>query len=102
MFACIHGRSVSKTPGGDELSPALTDLAFTFSPLVEQTTADTIVFDIAGQDLLFGGMTATDSAPDVLANIAKAITQRARQLKVTVKVAIAANPDAAIHAARFL
>jgi len=102
MFACIHDRSVSKTPGGDEVSPALTDLAFTFSPLVEETTADTIVFDIAGQDLLFGGMTATNSAPDVLANIANAITQRARQLKVTVNVAIAANPDAAIHAARFL
>src|SRR5215831_1862704 len=101
MFACIHGRSVAKTPGGDDLSPALTDLAFTFSPLVERTAADTIVFDIAGQDLLFGAVTA-NSAPDVLANIANAITQRAGQLKVSVNVAIAANPDAAIHAARFL
>jgi len=101
MFACIHGRSVAKTPGGDDLSPALTDLAFTFSPLVERTAADTIVFDIAGQDLLFGAVTA-NSAPDVLANIANAITQRAGQLKVCVNVAIAANPDAAIHAARFL
>ena len=101
MFACVHSRSVSKTPGGDDLSPALTDLAFTFSPLVERTAADTIVFDIAGQDLLFGAVTA-NSAPDVLANIANAITQRAGQLKVCVNVAIAANPDAAIHAARFL
>jgi protein ImuB len=103
MFACIHGRSVSKPPGGDDdLSPALTDLAFTFSPLVERTTADTIVFDIAGQDLLFGGVTATNSEHEVLANIANAITQRARQLKVSIKVAIATNPDAAIHAARSL
>src|SRR6516164_2670062 len=102
MFACVHSRSVSKTPGGDDISLALTDLAFTFSPLVERTTADTIVFDIAGQDLLFGTTSATNSAPDVLANITKAITQRAGQLKISVKVAIAANPDAAIHAARFL
>jgi protein ImuB len=103
MFACIHARSVSKTPGGDDdLSPSLTDLAFTFSPLVERTTADTIVFDIGGQDLLFGGVTATNSAPGVLENIANAITQRARQLRVSVNVAIAANPDAAIHAARSL
>jgi len=102
MFACVHSRSVSKTPGGDEISPALMDLAFTFSLLVERTTADTIVFDIAGQDLLFGTISAMNSAPDVLANITKAITQRAGQLKISVKVAIAANPDAAIHAARFL
>jgi protein ImuB len=103
MFACIHGRSVSKPAGGnDDFLPVLTDLAFTFSPLVERTTPDTIVFDIAGQDLLFGSMTATSSAPEILANIANAITQRARQLKVSLNVAIAANPDAAIHAARFL
>jgi len=102
MFACVHSRGVSETPGGDEISPALTDLAFTFSPLVERTTADTIVFDIAGQDLLFGTISATNSAPDVLANITKAITQRAGKLKISVKVAMAANPDAAIHAARFL
>jgi hypothetical protein len=63
MFACIQGRGVSKLPvQNDSDSSSLVDLAFTFSPLVEQTTADTVVFDIAGQELLFGeaGTSETD------------------------------------------
>jgi protein ImuB len=94
MFACIHSRSVSDDSA---ISSALVDLAFTFSPLVEQTSADTVVFDVAGQDLLFGQV-----APAQMSNIARAIAQRARQVKVKAKFAIGANPDAAIHAARLL
>ena len=45
MFACIHSCSVS----GAGASEALVELAFTFSPLVELTRADTVVFDIAGE-----------------------------------------------------
>ena len=99
MFACIHSRSVVKTAASDEVSSSpLVELAFTFSPLVEQTSADTVVFDIAGQDLLFGCVMAGESA--LAMTIARAITQRAEQLNAPVNVALAANVDAAIHAAR--
>jgi protein ImuB len=94
MFACIHSRSVSSDSA---VSSALVDLAFTFSPLVEQTSADTVVFDVAGQDLLFGR-----AANVQLSGIANAIVQRARQVKVKANVSLAANADAAIHAARLL
>src|SRR6266850_2507906 len=55
MFASIYGRTIPKCEfQGDAGQGLLVDLAFTFSPLVEQTTADTVVLDVAGQDLLFG------------------------------------------------
>ena len=55
MFACIYCSSVSETTlPSTKGNVSLVDLAFTFSPLVEQTTADTVVLDISGQDLLFG------------------------------------------------
>jgi len=106
MFACIQGRGVSKLPvqnGSD--SSSLVDLAFTFSPLVEQTTADTVVFDIAGQDLLFGeaGTSETDVSPDAMAsakNLANEIVRRAQELNLAINVSVAANPDTSIHAAR--
>lgn len=106
MFACIYSRSVPKT---EDLIPAesenlsLIDLAFTFSPLVEQTTVDTVVLDVSGQDLLFGSdepaqITEVASAR----NIANEIFRRGKALRLTINVAVAANPDAAIHAARSL
>jgi hypothetical protein len=52
MFACIYGRTFSGH--GEDAATLLVDLAFTFSPLVEQTSADTVVLDVAGQELLFG------------------------------------------------
>src|SRR4051812_37918671 len=99
MFACIHTRSVSDDSA---TASALVELAFTFSPLVEQTSADTIVFDVAGQDLLFGQSPSVNDAGDLLSRLAKAIAQGARQAQIEANVSIAANPDAAIHAARFL
>ena len=107
MFACIHGRSVSKLPAQNgEDSSSLVDLAFTFSPLVEQTTADTVVFDISGQDLLFGEVVtseidARDAAMASANNIANEIVRRAQELSLTINVSAAINPDASIHAARF-
>ena len=108
MFACIYGRSVSKSatasPENQADSP-LVALAFTFSPLVEQTAADMVVLDISGQDLLFGA--AKDSPPSTnhpeiisARNVASEISRRARQLALEVNVAVASNPDAAIHLAR--
>jgi protein ImuB len=107
MFACIYGRSDSESlpASADNADLALVDLAFSFSPLVEQTTADTVVLDISGQDLLFGSpigsaQLTTDAEINSAHNLAKEIFCRARQLNLKVNVSGAANPDAAIHAAR--
>ena len=79
----------------------LVELAFTFSPQAEQTSADTIVLDVAGQDLLFGEMAVpANDENNVMSNIADAIVRRANDLHLTVNVAVAVNADAAIHAAR--
>jgi protein ImuB len=107
MFACIYGRSVSESlpASAGNADPALVDLAFTFSPLVEQTTADTVVLNISGQDLLFGSSVnsaqlTTDAEINSAHNLAKEIFCRARQSNLKVNVSVAANPDSAIHAAR--
>src|SRR4030095_1030376 len=108
MFACIYGRSVSaaaSVEANDMAQPVLVELAFTFSPLVEQTTADTVVLDIAGRDLMFGlpeasGELVGDSDLTSAHNLAMEIAHRARQLNLRVNVSVAANPDAAIHVAR--
>ena len=78
MFACLH------SPG--EIA-RLIACAQDFSPLVEQTDADTVTLDIDGLEHLFGSVH----------DIAHAI---ARRVGVPVNVAAAANPDAAFHAAR--
>jgi protein ImuB len=106
MFACIFCRGVSKAgPVTDEPQTVLADLAFTFSPLVEQTTADTVVLDIAGQDLMFGSPSIAveetiDAESNSARNLAIEILRRACQLNLKVNVAVAANPDAALHLAR--
>src|SRR5437763_10881022 len=101
MFACIHGRSVSKSAADSgAMVLTLVELAFTFSPLVEQTSADTIVLDVAGQDLLFGEMAVPTNDENVMSNIPNTIVRRANHSRLTVNVAVAANADAAIHAAR--
>jgi protein ImuB len=78
MFACLHGNG------------NLSALAFQFSPTVEQTAPDTVAFDASGLDRLFG-------FPQ---DIASALARRAAELGVKSNIAIAANPDAAICAAR--
>jgi protein ImuB len=107
MFACIYGRSVPKCGFHDEAGEAsLIDLAFTFSPLVEQTTVDTVVLDVAGQELLFGSTAnlrlATDGNAEIDSShaLANEIVRRATQLGFKVNVSVAANSDAAIHSAR--
>jgi len=67
MFACIYSGSVTKSqqkPTAEDANNGspLVDLAFTFSPLVEQTAVGTVVLDVAGQDLLFGPPSATAPA----------------------------------------
>src|SRR3954471_15597150 len=77
---------------------ALLDCACAFSPRVEDTKQaraeniwrDTVVLDVAGLEQLFG-------TPQ---KIACDIAHRAYQLGLPARVAIAGNPEAAIHAAR--
>jgi protein ImuB len=69
---------------------ALLDCAQSFSPRVEDTAPDTLVLDLDGLESLFGPP----------AKIAREIAQRASQLGLEVNVAVAANPDAAVIAAR--
>jgi protein ImuB len=78
MFACLHGHG------------NLTALAFEFSPVVEQTSEDTVTFDVSGLDRLFG----------LPQDVAAAIRRRAGDLGVKANLALAANPDAAICAGR--
>jgi protein ImuB len=104
MFACIYGQTFSKS--GTDDGEVLIDLAFTFSPLVEQTAVDTVVLDVAGQELLFGSPVSSGQAvndkPEISCaqSLANEIARRATQLNFKVNVSIAANPDVAVHAAR--
>ena len=70
----------------------LVEFAYGFSPLVEEVAPDTVVLDIAGCDLLFGGR----------GSIARRIAESAFRSGYKANVAMAENPDAAIHAARWL
>jgi protein ImuB len=90
MFACIFGKGIT-----DGVS--LVEFATAFSPLVEETAVDTIVIDAEGCELLFG------SAYELANQIAKcaARPKESAGLGCKVNVALAGNPDAAIHAARF-
>ena len=89
MFVCIYSKSL---PGG----VSLTEFGYAFSPLLEETTDDTVVLDVGGCELLFG------SAYE-LGNEAARRASRPKQaggLGCRVNVAVAANPDTAILASR--
>ena len=88
MFACIHAPQLPA-------SGSLTEFAYGFSPIVEETRYDTVVIDVDGCELLFGS--AYQLANEV-ARRGKGSRLRAG-LETAVNVAVAANPDAAIHAA---
>src|SRR5580704_10361041 len=81
MFACIHG------PGA-----AASGCAYQFSPRVEELDASTVVVDASGLERLFGDP----------AGLAAALARRFAEQGFSGTVAIAANPDAAVHAARGL
>ncbi len=89
MFACIYSERVV-------VGVSLSEFAYAFSPLVEETAADTVIIDTEGCELLFG------SAYELANEIAKcAIKAEAGGLGCQVNIALADNPDAAIYAARF-
>jgi protein ImuB len=69
---------------------ALLDCAQSFSPEVEDTASDTVLLNLAGLEPLLGP----------LPKIARDLAQRCSQLGLGANVAVAANPDAALLAAR--
>jgi len=68
----------------------LLDCAYTVSPRLEDTAADTVLLDLVGLERAFG-------SPE---KIAHTLTQQAFGLGLEVHIAVAPNPDAARHAAR--
>jgi len=78
MYAALHA------PGN---LPVLLACASHFSPLIEELPPDTVVFDIRGLRLIFG-------PPEEIA------AEIDRRVGVHAHVALASNPDAAVHAAR--
>jgi protein ImuB len=80
MYAAVHA---------SRKSPRLFECAAEFSPWVEQTSGDTVVISVAGLRRLFGSA----------AEIGAAIARRAAELGLDVSVALAPNPDLAVHGA---
>ena len=69
---------------------ALLDCAQSFSPWIEDAACDTVLLDLFGMESLLGP----------LPEIARALRCRASDLGLETNVAVAANPDAAVLAAR--
>ncbi len=69
---------------------AMLDVAHAFSPRVENTAPDTLLLDLAGLERLYG-------APPKMASD---LAQRVTAVGIEANIAVAANPDAAMHAAR--
>ena len=74
----------------ESLHTALLQMGWSISPRVEDTALDTIILDLVGLQLVFGSEE----------NIASELVRRASELGLAVNVAIAANIDVALHAAR--
>src|ERR1700675_1433757 len=75
-----------------ETSPhaALLDCAQSFSPEVEDSSPGTVLLNLGGLEPLFGP----------LSTIARNLAQRVSQMGLEANIAVAANPDAALLAAR--
>jgi protein ImuB len=69
---------------------ALLDLGWSMSPRIEDHAQDTILADLAGLNSLFGAEE----------NIAREFARRAAELRLQAHVAVSANLEVAVHAAR--
>jgi protein ImuB len=79
-----------RSPAAEEIAhAALLDCAQSFSPRVEDTADDCVILDLSGLDRLFGPA----------ASIARELARRAAEVGLETQVAVASNPDAAMHAA---
>ncbi len=85
MFACLHVPGLPESRRAD-----LFDCASAFSPQVEETAPDAVVLDAGGLETLFG-------SPH---DLARALARCASDMGLEARVAVARNPDAAMHAAR--
>jgi protein ImuB len=88
----FSGFSLRKRSAANEESAqeALLDCAAIFSPRIESTCPGTVIFDLAGTEKLFGSPETTSCK----------IAVAARQSGFHLRIAIAANPDTALFAAR--
>jgi protein ImuB len=77
MFACLNA------PGN---LPLAVECARGFSPHIEELPPDTVIFDVRGLESLYGPP-------------AQLVREIERRAGVPASIAIAANPDAAMHAA---
>ena len=75
---------------------SLSHFAYEFSPLVEENGPGLVVIDVDGCELLFGS--AYRLANEIVARASKARDKFGK----TLNVALASNPDTAIHAAKNL
>src|SRR5271157_2695062 len=69
---------------------ALLDVAHAFSPRVEDAASDTLLLDLAGLERLYG----------TPATMGSNLKSRVATVGIEGNIALAANPDAAMHAAR--
>lgn len=69
---------------------ALLDVAHAFTPRVEDTASDTLLLDLAGLERLYG----------TPATMARDLASRVNAVALEANIALAANPEAALHAAR--
>ena len=90
MFTCIFCPS---GPNGEVLA----NFAYSFSPLVEATAANTILLDVDGCELRFGS--AYELANEIARHAVRSTTVGG--LGSRVNVALAGNPDTAMFAAKF-
>ena len=80
-----------RSPAREEAAhAALLDCGHAFSPRVEATAADMVVLDLAGLERVFG------SAQKIARDLARLVYE----VGLEAHVAVAGNPEAAIHAAR--
>ncbi len=86
-LAVLHQRSTEQETS---THAALLDIAHAFTPHVEDTASDTLLLDLTGLERLYGA--PVKMAGDLAARVAA--------VGIDANIAIAANPDAAMHAAR--
>ncbi len=90
--AVPHGQCIRLRSAAQEqvAHAALLDRAHAFSPRVESTAPGTVLLDLSGLERLFGPP----------AKLARELARRVGEVGMEANVAVAANPDTALHAAR--
>lgn len=93
LQAAIFGDAVLRQRSREQeksAHSALLDVAFGFSPRVEDTTEDRLLLDLSGMERMHGSA----------ANMARDLASRVKVTGLEANVGIAGNADSAMHAAR--